>query len=75
LLSGRKAYPYEASVFVLSTDGRILGAHALGELGVARRIDVIATAMMQDSTVFDLEDLELCYAPQPYFHNSRQKRS
>jgi len=42
----------------------------LGELGVARRIDVIATAMMQDSTVFDLEDLELCYSIIKFFMGS-----
>jgi rhodanese-related sulfurtransferase len=42
----------------------IVGAQAVGEVGVARRIDVIATAMMDGATVFDLEDLELCYAPQ-----------
>jgi hypothetical protein len=40
----------------------IVGAQAVGEVGVARRIDVIATAMMDGATVFDLEDLELCCA-------------
>ena len=58
------AKPIHMKLLFSATDGRILGAQALGEFGVARRIDVIATAMMQDSTVFDLEDLELCYAPQ-----------
>ena len=42
----------------------IVGAQAVGQVGVARRIDVIARAMMDGATVFDLEDLELCYAPQ-----------
>jgi rhodanese-related sulfurtransferase len=45
-------------------DGRILGAQAVGEFGVVRRIDVIATAMSNMATVFELEELELCYAPQ-----------
>ncbi|MFP4521575.1 MAG: FAD-dependent oxidoreductase, partial [Fibrobacterota bacterium] len=46
-------------------DGKILGAQAVGAEGVARRIDVIATAMQAGLTVFDLENSELCYAP-PY---------
>ncbi len=46
------------------SDGRVLGAQAVGESGVERRIDVIATAIKLKATVFDLEDMELCYAPQ-----------
>jgi len=46
------------------SDGRILGAQAVGEADVARRIDVIATAIQFGGTVFDLEEAELCYAPQ-----------
>jgi NADPH-dependent 2,4-dienoyl-CoA reductase/sulfur reductase-like enzyme/rhodanese-related sulfurtransferase len=46
------------------TDGRILGAQAIGEAGVARRIDVISLAIQKKGTVFDLEEAELCYAPQ-----------
>ncbi len=46
------------------SDGRILGAQAIGEEGVARRIDVIAMALQKQGTVFDLEEAELCYAPQ-----------
>jgi NADPH-dependent 2,4-dienoyl-CoA reductase/sulfur reductase-like enzyme/rhodanese-related sulfurtransferase len=45
------------------TDGRILGAQAVGEDGVDKRIDVIATAIKAGMTVHDLADLELCYAP------------
>ena len=45
-------------------DGRILGAQAIGEAGVERRIDVIAMAIQMNATVFDLEESELCYAPQ-----------
>ncbi|BBA35082.1 pyridine nucleotide-disulfide oxidoreductase [Methylocaldum marinum] len=58
------AKPIHMKLLFSETDGRILGAQAVGELDVARRIDVIATAMMQGASVFDLEDLELCYAPQ-----------
>ena len=42
----------------------ILGAQAVGEEGVDKRIDVIATAMAAGLTATDLMDLELSYAPQ-----------
>ena len=45
--------------------GRILGAQAVGWTGVEKRIDVIATAIKGKLTVFDLQELELSYAP-PY---------
>ncbi|MFH1991409.1 MAG: FAD-dependent oxidoreductase [Pseudomonadota bacterium] len=45
-------------------DGKILGAQAVGTEGVDKRIDVIAMAIQQQGTVFDLEEAELCYAPQ-----------
>jgi NADPH-dependent 2,4-dienoyl-CoA reductase/sulfur reductase-like enzyme/rhodanese-related sulfurtransferase len=44
--------------------GRVLGAQAVGRAGVAKRIDVLATAIQMKATVFDLEEAELCYAPQ-----------
>jgi NADPH-dependent 2,4-dienoyl-CoA reductase/sulfur reductase-like enzyme/rhodanese-related sulfurtransferase len=44
--------------------GRVLGAQAVGEKGVEKRIDVIASAIQFSGTVFDLEEAELCYAPQ-----------
>ncbi len=47
-----------------SSDGRILGAQAVGMAGVDKRIDVIAMAIQQGATVYDLEEAELCYAPQ-----------
>jgi NADPH-dependent 2,4-dienoyl-CoA reductase/sulfur reductase-like enzyme/rhodanese-related sulfurtransferase len=46
------------------SDGTILGAQGIGEEGVDRRIDVIAMAIQKRGTVFDLEEAELCYAPQ-----------
>lgn len=45
--------------------GLILGAQIVGKDGVDKRIDVIATAIYGRMTVFDLEHLELAYAP-PY---------
>ncbi len=50
---------------LFSSDGSILGAQAVGREGVEKRIDVIATALRLKGTVYDLEELELCYAP-PY---------
>ncbi|MCL5807081.1 MAG: FAD-dependent oxidoreductase [Deltaproteobacteria bacterium] len=43
--------------------GRILGAQCIGTDGADKRIDVIATAIRAGMTVFDLEELELAYAP------------
>lgn len=45
--------------------GKILGAQGVGYDGVDKRIDVLATAFNFGATVYDLEELELCYAP-PY---------
>jgi NADPH-dependent 2,4-dienoyl-CoA reductase/sulfur reductase-like enzyme/rhodanese-related sulfurtransferase len=58
------AQPIHIKLLFSSEDGRILGAQAVGEEGVARRIDVIAMALQMGGTVFDLEEAELCYAPQ-----------
>ena len=43
--------------------GRILGAQAIGKGNVDKRIDVIATVIKFGGTIYDLKDLELCYAP------------
>ncbi len=47
-----------------TSDGLLLGAQAVGEEGVERRIDVMAMAIQMGATVFDIEEAELCYAPQ-----------
>lgn len=44
-------------------NGRILGAQIVGIDGVDKRIDVIATAIRSGMSVFDLEQVELAYAP------------
>ncbi|MFB6086286.1 MAG: FAD-dependent oxidoreductase [Halodesulfurarchaeum sp.] len=43
--------------------GRVLGASMVGEEGVTKRIDTIATALHEGLTVEDLERLDLAYAP------------
>jgi rhodanese-related sulfurtransferase len=45
-------------------DGTILGAQIVGRNGVDKRIDVLAVAIQAGMTVFDLEEMELAYAPQ-----------
>ena len=44
--------------------GRLLGAQAVGKAGVEKRIDILAMAIQKQATVYDLEEAELCYAPQ-----------
>lgn len=58
------AKPIHMKLLFRPSDGRVLGAQAIGEEGVARRIDVISMAIQMGATVFDLEESELCYAPQ-----------
>lgn len=62
-------YPGTAPLFLKvlfdPTEGKLLGAQVLGWDGVDKRIDVLAVALRARMTVFDLEHLELAYAP-PY---------
>jgi len=48
------------------SDGKVLGAQALGEDGPAvdKRISALAMAIQMGATVYDLEESELCYSPQ-----------
>jgi len=45
-------------------NGKLLGAQAVGEDGVDKRIDVISTAIFGGLSVNDLMNLELAYSPQ-----------
>lgn len=58
------ARPIHMKLLFRRGDGLVLGAQAVGEHGVERRIDVISMAIQMGATVFDLEEAELCYAPQ-----------
>ena len=53
-------------VLFRKSDGRLLGAQALGEDGPAvdKRISALAVALLVGATIYDLEEAELCYAPQ-----------
>lgn len=50
---------------IFDDSGRIFGAQAVGEKGIDKRIDVIATAIKGNLTIFDLPEIEITYAP-PY---------
>ncbi|WP_341326871.1 FAD-dependent oxidoreductase [Methylotuvimicrobium sp. KM2] len=58
------AKPIHMKLLYDSCNGKILGAQALGESGVARRIDIISAFIQMGGSVYDLEEAELCYAPQ-----------
>ena len=59
------AAPITLKLLFNPQDGRVLGAQAVGAEGVDKRIDVLATAIRAGMSVYDLENLELSYAP-PY---------
>lgn len=59
------AIPMSIKLLFGRKDGKVLGAQIIGYDGVDKRIDVIATAIRAGMTVYDLERLELAYAP-PY---------
>jgi len=58
------AKPIHMKLLFDRKDGRVLGAQAVGEEGVEKRIDVLAMAIQMKAQVRDLEEAELCYAPQ-----------
>ncbi len=58
------ARPIVMKVIFRKSDGRLLGAQALGEDNVDKRISALAMAIQMRATVYDLEEAELCYAPQ-----------
>lgn len=45
------------------TTGEIYGAQGIGAKGVDKRIDILATAIKGQLTIFDLPELEFTYAP------------
>lgn len=57
------AVPMTLKILFTPDEGRLLGAQIIGYDGVDKRIDVLATAIRFEKTVFDLQDLDLAYAP------------
>lgn len=61
-------YPNSTQILfklIFDSTGKILGAQAVGDSGVEKRIDVISSIIRLNGTVQDMLDSELCYAP-PY---------
>ena len=61
-------YPNSTSTLyklLFNNDGKILGVQAVGQDGVEKRIDVVASIMRNNGSIQELLDSELCYAP-PY---------
>jgi NADPH-dependent 2,4-dienoyl-CoA reductase/sulfur reductase-like enzyme/rhodanese-related sulfurtransferase len=58
------ARPIAMKVLYRKSDGRLLGVQALGEDGVDKRVSALALAIQMGATIYDLEEAELCYAPQ-----------
>jgi NADPH-dependent 2,4-dienoyl-CoA reductase/sulfur reductase-like enzyme/rhodanese-related sulfurtransferase len=58
------ARPIAMKVLFRKSDGRLLGAQALGKDNVDKRISALAMAIQMGATIYDLEESELCYAPQ-----------
>jgi len=58
------AEPIAMKVIFRKSDGSVLGGQALGKNGVDKRISALAMAIQLGATIYDLEESELCYAPQ-----------
>jgi rhodanese-related sulfurtransferase len=58
------AMPIMMKAIFRRSDGRLLGVQAFGQDGVDKRVSAIAALIQMGATVFDLEESELCYAPQ-----------
>lgn len=59
-------YPGATSLtlkLIFKKDGHILGGQIIGQDGVDKRIDTLATTMRLNGTIYDLTELELAYAP------------
>jgi rhodanese-related sulfurtransferase len=57
------AKPIAMKIIFRKSDGLLLGAQALGEDGVDKRVNALAALIQMRATVYDLEEAELCYAP------------
>ena len=57
------SHPISLKLLFDPKTGKVLGAQAVGADGVDKRIDVIAVSIRAGLTVYDLEEMELTYAP------------
>ncbi len=59
------ATPLTIKLLFNKKSGKVLGAQAIGANGADKRIDVISALIQKGGTVYDMEEIELAYAP-PY---------
>jgi len=57
------AKPLHVKLIFSPVDGKLLGGQIVGGEGVAKRVDVLATALHQKMTVAEVSELDLSYAP------------
>lgn len=57
------AKPLFFKLIFADPSGQILGAQAIGQGNVDKRVDVIATMITMNGNLTDLAELELCYSP------------
>lgn len=57
------AKPLFFKLIFANPSGRILGAQAVGQGNVDKRVDIIATMITMHGELEDLKELELCYSP------------
>lgn len=56
-------YPLHYKLIFEVPTGRVLGCQAISKGEACKRVDIVATLIKFNGTVYDLADLELCYAP------------
>jgi NADPH-dependent 2,4-dienoyl-CoA reductase/sulfur reductase-like enzyme len=57
------AKPIAMKVLFRKSDGRLLGAQAIGEDNLDKRVSTFAALLQMRATIYDLEEAEICYAP------------
>jgi NADPH-dependent 2,4-dienoyl-CoA reductase/sulfur reductase-like enzyme len=57
------AQPIKVKLVVERTTGRLLGAQIVGREGAAKRIDVLATAVWNEMSAEEFQNIDLSYAP------------
>lgn len=59
------ALPYTLKILFHPGTGKLYGAQMIGYKGIDKRIDLIATVLMKNGSIYDLQEIEHAYAP-PY---------
>ncbi len=59
------AMPYTLKILFHPQSGKLYGAQMIGYKGIDKRIDLIASVLLNNGTIYDLQDIEHAYAP-PY---------